>query len=91
MTVRAKLHLSKELAKSASIVELRARTLSFNGELRVQVEYEKELHVVSIKSTGRPEDFVDLLTVAPASAWKGSGSLLSAVKLGYLAVSVVRA
>ena len=85
MTVRAKIQLAKDLARS-DVRQVMASSRNFAGELLVQAEVNGEMVFVAIKSNSDP---VDLLPTAPASAWKKSSSLLSAVMKGYLSVTVV--
>lgn len=86
MTVRAKIQLAKDLG-APNVSRVEARVKNFCGELLVQAEVDGVLVFASLRSSTGD---VNLLTTAPASAWKKSNSLLNAVRLGYLDVRVER-
>ena len=79
MTVRAKTALAKALAKPGiSKLVVRSTTV---GELQIQVTVGGKTETIFLKSTP-----VDLFTVAKASDWRKSSSLLDAVRLGHVAI-----
>jgi hypothetical protein len=89
MTVRAKSELHRALSKpGVAAIWARSNTV---GELQVQVkDHEGKLTTVFIPSSrGAPEPrFINLLDHAPAAHWRDSKSLLAAVRLGHLHVTL---
>jgi len=89
MTVRAKAELSRVLGSGTSIKAIWARS-NVVGELQVQViGHEGTVETVFIPSAvGGQDRKVNLLNYATPKQWKKSRSLLAAVRLGHLTVTV---
>lgn len=89
MTVRARAELARILKSGAAIKAIWARS-NCRGQLQVQVTG----HEGRIESVFIPSDVqagskgLNLLAYAPAANWKKSRSLLEAVRLGHLTVTV---
>ena len=91
MTVRAKSELGRVLGSGTSIKALWAKS-HVVGELQVQVMgLEGKIVTVFLPSSaGGIERKVNLLKYATPAHWKKSRSLLAAVRLGHLTVTVER-
>jgi hypothetical protein len=92
MTVRAKSNLSRALSGAAKVKAIMAKS-NVVGELQVQVVgLEGKLITVFIPSSaGRAEPrLVNLLDSATAAEWKKSRSLLAAVRIGHLTVTLIK-
>jgi hypothetical protein len=88
MTVRARAELSKLLGADTKIVAIWARS-TCRGELQVQVdgfEGTQSIFIPSDVPTGSKG--LNLLGYASPAQWKKSRSLLAAVRLGHLVVTV---
>ncbi len=87
MTVRARTELHRSLGKGVTALFAKSNIV---GELQVQVRgHDGKLTTIFIPSSvGQEPRLINLLDSATAQAWRESKSLLAAVRLGHLTVTV---
>jgi hypothetical protein len=90
MTVRGKAEIVRQLAGPG--IRRILVSSSLMGELQIQADGPKgeTIQVFVPSSAGQPNPrYLDLVPLAPASAWRQSRTFLAAIRDGYLQVQLV--